>query len=154
MIQEGDIEATSALPEPAAGTAARIAGAALAYAAPVLAASWLLAGVRETFVGAGADPLMAALGEAPAVALLMVYSVGWAVREFGVTTSLRQRLAMGLLAATLLASATVIGRAFESGGRWRAVFAPLATGPGAVLVLSLALAVVLPLVRERADDSA
>lgn len=133
---------------------ARIAAAGLVYGAPVLAAAWLLADVRNFFLIAGADPLLTALGAAPALALVMVYAAGWAVRLFGVAPALGQRLAMGALAAGLLALATIIGQGLPSAWHWAEVGAQLATGPGLVFMFSLALVIVLPTVRARVVDPA
>jgi len=128
----------------------RLAAASLIYAAPVLASAWILAGVRNFFLVAGADPLLAALGEAPAVALVMVYAAGWSVRSFGIAPALGQRLTMGLLAAGLMATVAILLRGVETDWRWGALGAPLATGPGGVFVFSLLLAIVAPALRERA----
>jgi hypothetical protein len=149
MTQDAQIEAEGCAADSTTGAVGRIVGASLAYAAPVLAAGWLFAGVRAFFISAGADPLLAALGEAPVVAFVMVYAAGWAVRLFDIAPATAQRLAMGALAALLLAVVTAIGRGFENGGHWAALAAQLSTGPGAVFALSVALILVLPLMRER-----
>jgi hypothetical protein len=58
---------------------------------------------------------------------------------------------MGGVAAGMVLAATLVARGVESGGRWSAVAAQVATGPGAVFLLSLTLIFVLPLMRERGD---
>jgi hypothetical protein len=140
---------TEAAPPPRAGREmnpqARTASASVVYFLAMLVAGWAFGPIRQFFVGSGADPLAAALAEAPAMALVMVYAAGWSVAAFSVPRSPTHRLVVGLTAVTLLLLANWAGEAFMQGRTFSDLIARFSTAPGMVFAATLLLGVILPL---------
>jgi hypothetical protein len=113
-------------------------------------AGWVFGPIREFFVGSGSDPFLAALVEASGMALVMVYSSGWAVRLFGVPAAYGPRVAIGLGAVALLLVSDLVGDFLLRGWLPRDFVRQFATAPGRVFGAALLLAVVFPLLRARA----
>jgi hypothetical protein len=128
---------------------ARTASAGVAYFLAMLVASWIFGPIRHFFVGSGADPLLAALAEAPAMALVMVYAAGWSVAAFSVPLSPTHRLVVGSTAVTLLLLADWAREVFMQGRSFSDFIARFYTAPGVAFAATLLLGVILPLLRER-----
>lgn len=129
-------------------TAGNVVAAVAVYFGVVLAVVAALGPLRQFFVSAGADALLASLAEATAVALAMTYASGWATRVFAVPARLPARLIVGAGAMGLLCAVTGLA-VLLAGMSAREGLSLLTTAPGLVAVLTVALGAVLPLARAR-----
>ncbi len=117
------------------------------YFLALVGAGWLFGPVRESLVRRGLDPLVAMLGEAPAMLFVMVFASAWAVRRFRVMASSSDRLLVGGFAVLLVVIAEFVGGALVRGWGFYETLSHMTTAPGAVFGALLVAAVLAPLFR-------
>lgn len=123
--------------------------AGICYFMATLTLGWFFGPIRDFWVRAGADPLLAILCQAVATLLVLVWAAGWVVEAFHVPERLAQRVAVGfgaiglLIACDFLTGYLMFGMTpLDLAGRF--------LGPeGEVIGLSLLAAALFPLVRGR-----
>lgn len=131
----------------------RMFEAAGSYAVVMLAMSWVLEPVREFFVHAGADPVLANLSQAVAILLILTFVAGWIVRTFGVPRRLDLRLAVGLGAVVIFVAGDSVTSLLLFGESTGDLTAALRGPQGLVTTLMLAVAAALPAVRGRSNEA-
>ncbi|HZZ30610.1 MAG TPA: hypothetical protein VFE10_01345 [Phenylobacterium sp.] len=127
----------------------QILEAMFSYFVVALMTGWLLAPIRNFFIGAGADPLLAVLSEATATLLILIWAAGWAVQAFGVPPQIAPRLTVGVGAMTLLLTGDLFMGFLTLGLPPLALARRFANSAGMVVGLSLALGALLPVLRVR-----
>lgn len=122
------------------------------YFLVTLALSWICGPVRDYWVRAGAEMMLAILCQAVVTLLILVWAAGWVVEIFDVPVRLSQRAtvgfgAIGLLLVFNFLSSYLIFRMtpWELAAQ---VFSP----EGVVVAAGLLIAAVLPIVRGRRAD--
>jgi hypothetical protein len=150
-----DVAPPPAVGGPVAGESVRrrAAEAAAGYALVILAVSWVLKPIREFFVTAGADPVLANLSQAVATLLILTFAAGWVVRAFGVPARLDLRLALGLGGVALFAAGDALTSLLLFGQSPFELVAEFKGPKGLVLTLMLAIAAALPAVRGRSNEA-
>jgi hypothetical protein len=127
----------------------QILEAMFSYFMVALMIGWLLAPIRNFFIGAGADPLLAVLSEATATLLILIWAAGWVVQAFGVPPQIVARLAVGGGAMVLLLAGDLFMGYLSLGLPPWDLARRFANSAGMVVGMSLALGALLPVLRMR-----
>lgn len=148
-------EASGVRPKPVAvePVGRRAFEAAITYALVILAVSWVLGPIREFFVRAGADPVLANLSQAVTTLLVLTHAAGWIVRTFGVPGGLGLRLALGLGAVAVFLAGYALSALLLFGLSPPDLAAELRGPQGAVVALMMTVAAILPAVRNRSIEA-
>jgi|GEM_PF-3867723 len=127
----------------------RILWAMLCYFASALAMGWLLAPIRDYFIRAGYEPLMAVFWQAIATLLLLIWMAGWVVQTFDVPLRAGPRLAVGAGAMVLLLACDLLVGYLALGLSPWAIASHFANPEGGVVGVGLFIGALLPLLRGR-----
>lgn len=126
--------------------------AAACYFMANLTLGWLFGPIRDFWVRAGAEPLLAILCQATATLLVLVWTAGWVVDIFDVPSRLGQRIAVGFGAIGLLIACDFLTGYLMFDMTPPEIAAHFLTPEGEVVGLSLLLAALLPVVRSRRSE--
>ena len=119
------------------------------YFMATLTLGWIFGPVRDYWVRAGADPMLAILSQAVVTLLILVWAAGWVVETFDVPVRLSQRAAVGFGAIGLLIACDFLtGYLMFGMTPWE--LASHFLGPeGGVVGICLLIAALLPIARGR-----
>ncbi|MBS0363302.1 MAG: hypothetical protein JSR98_18150 [Proteobacteria bacterium] len=126
--------------------------AAACYFMATLTLGWFFGPIRDFWIRAGADPLLAILSQAVATLLVLVWTAGWVVEAFDVPGRLAQRVAVGFGAIGLLVACDFLVGYLMFDMTPGELVAHFLTPEGAVVAVSLLLAALLPIVRGRRPE--
>ena len=122
------------------------------YFMTTLTLGWFFGPIRDYWVRAGADPLLAILSQAVATLLVLVWTAGWVVEAFDVPSRLAQRAAVGFGAIGLLLGCDFLTGYLMFDMTPGELARHFVTPEGEVVGLSLLLAALLPIVRGRRSE--
>ena len=119
------------------------------YFLAMLTLGWICQPVRDYWVRAGADPMLAILSQVVVSLLVLVWVAGWVVEAFDVPDAPIRRASVGFGAIGFFVAYGVLAGYLLSGITPWALAVQLLSAEGLVIAVSLLIAAALPMVRGR-----